>query len=155
MCSESHYCTLVEYIICHAAFTGCHLAERLQCSWKPLSDFDDMIKIGASCVVGAAAAGALCTTLQRCGMGLPGLEGWGRGREWGHITTSPRDPSGSGCAPRGHSSAPGRGPAWLSTAQCSADLNAVGSGERWPLNTALPFPCQVKLKKKEPAFFGV
>lgn len=76
MRSESHYCTLVEYIICHAAFTGCHLAERLQCSWKPLSDFDDMIKIGASCVVGAAAAGALCTTLQRCGMGLPGLAGW-------------------------------------------------------------------------------
>lgn len=47
MCSESHYCTLVEYIICHAAFTGCHLAERLQCSWKPLSASNDIIKIGA------------------------------------------------------------------------------------------------------------
>lgn len=53
MCLESHYCTLVEYIICHAAFTGCHLAERLQCSWKPLSDSNDIIKIGARCVGGA------------------------------------------------------------------------------------------------------
>lgn len=52
MCSESHYCTLVEYIICHAAFTGCHLAERLQCSWKPLSDSNDIIKIGARGMVG-------------------------------------------------------------------------------------------------------
>lgn len=50
MCSESHYCTLVEYIICHAAFTGCHLAERLQCSWKPLSASNDIIKIGACAV---------------------------------------------------------------------------------------------------------
>lgn len=47
MCSESHYCTLAEYIICHAAFTGCHLAERLQSSWKPLSASNDIIKIGA------------------------------------------------------------------------------------------------------------
>lgn len=53
MCSESHYCTLVEYIICHAAFTGCHLAERLQCSWKPLSASNDIIKIGACGKVGA------------------------------------------------------------------------------------------------------
>lgn len=53
MCSESHYCTLVEYIICHAAFTGCHLAERLQCSWKPLSASNDIIKIGARGMVGA------------------------------------------------------------------------------------------------------
>lgn len=53
MCSESHYCTLVEYIICHAAFTGCHLAERLRCSWKPLSASNDIIKIGARGVAGA------------------------------------------------------------------------------------------------------
>lgn len=29
------------------AFTGCHLAERLQSSWKPLSASNDIIKIGA------------------------------------------------------------------------------------------------------------
>lgn len=55
MCSESHYCTLVEYIICHAAFTGCHLAERLRCSWKPLSASNDIIKIGARGVAGGSA----------------------------------------------------------------------------------------------------
>lgn len=31
----------------HAAFTGCHLAERLQSSWKPLSASNDIIRIGA------------------------------------------------------------------------------------------------------------
>lgn len=30
-----------------AAFTGCHLAERLPSSWKPLSASNDIIKTGA------------------------------------------------------------------------------------------------------------
>lgn len=108
MRSESHYCTLVEYIICHAAFTGCHLAERLQCSWKPLSDSDDTIKIGASCMVGAQRPG-LCAL--HCS-----IAGWGC-RDWqagvGEGGTSPRDPRAGQqlCAPRAElSSEAGLGP---------------------------------------------
>lgn len=91
-------------------------------------------------------------------MGLPGLAG--RGWGGGHIATGPSGRAAAVC-PSGRAQLRGRVgalllcPGWLSTAQCSADLNAVGTGEHQPLNTALPFPCQVKLKKKKPAFFGV
>ena len=85
MCSESHYCTLVEYIICHAAFTGCHLAERLQCSWKPLSASNDIIKIGARGTVGAGRRHHRGCRFPCPEMHLP------------HAPPAPREPRDGGC----------------------------------------------------------
>lgn len=61
MCLESSYCTLAEYMICHAAFAGCHLTERLQCSRKPLPDVNDSISVGLCCagrLLGSLGGGA-------------------------------------------------------------------------------------------------
>lgn len=43
MCSDSHYCTLAEYIICALPLQ----AVTSQSSWKPLSGSNDIIRIGA------------------------------------------------------------------------------------------------------------
>lgn len=139
----------------HAAFTGRHLAGRLQSSWKPLSASNDIIKIGAlvawwgprvhPCSVRAHGSSRTGLWLRGSSSGAPwvmcrGLQGpWGPCEGWIRVgapwqVSSVREPS-----PR---------------AQCPPQ-SLQGALPMAPLTPSAALPSRAAGTEKQSRLFGV